>query len=166
MNKRLWRLAVVALILVMTAACANNRARNEMQPLQERNQARQWQQAPNQPNAVPDAEDRIEIAQAAAERIVKLPGVRQANVLVTRNNAYVAAVLDTTGRQLSRELEDQIAREVRKVRPNIRNVYVSSNPEFVDRINAYMLDVQQGRPVAGFAEQLNEMVQRLFPEAR
>lgn len=161
MKKRIWTAAALALVLV-TAACMNNNARNNMQPMQ--NQGQGLHQMQNR--QATDMEDRIEVAQEAAERITRLPGVTQANVLVTRNNAYVAAVLDSTGRQLSREMEDQIAREVRKVRPGIQNVYVSTNPEFVDRINTYMIDVQQGRPVAGFVEQLNEMVQRLFPDAR
>jgi YhcN/YlaJ family sporulation lipoprotein len=169
MRKWLWPAAALALTLAIAAGCGTNQ-RSGMQPMQNHNpnQGQELHQMQNQRNynANHAAEDRVEIAQAAAEKISNLPGVRQANVLITRNNAYVAAVLDGTAQQLSRQLEDQIAREVRKVRPDTLNVYVSTNPDFVDRINNYIVDVQQGRPVAGFVEQLNEMVQRLFPDAR
>ena len=160
-------LAGIAVLCLLASGCANGTNRNnEMQPLRYQDQGRNMQQMQNQARTGIDAEDRVEIAQAAAERIDMLPGVQQANVLVTSRNAYVAAVLDGNNQQLSRQKEDQIAREVRKVHPNIQNVYVSTNPDFVDRINSYMMDVQQGRPVAGFVDQLNEMVQRIFPNAR
>lgn len=112
------------------------------------------------------AADHIDIADRAAERIVSMPGIRQANVLITRRNAYVAAVMDSRADQLTRKTEDAIAAKVREVYPSVRNVYVSTNPEFVDRINGYVADIRAGRPVSGFVDQLNEIVQRLFPSAR
>lgn len=87
-------------------------------------------------------------------------------MLVTQKNAYVAAVLDGGQNQLSREIEDQIAFKVKETEPSIQNVYVSTNPNFVERINAYVVDVQQGRPITGFLEEFNELVQRIFPNAR
>ncbi|CAM4408621.1 YhcN/YlaJ family sporulation lipoprotein [Paenibacillus alkaliterrae] len=112
------------------------------------------------------AEDRVEVADRAAENITKLKGVRQANVLVTRRNAYVAAALDGDQNKLTRDIEDQIAKQVRAADSDIQNVYVSTNPQFVDRINGYVDDVQQGRPVVGFMEEFNEIVARIFPNAR
>ncbi|WP_036635512.1 YhcN/YlaJ family sporulation lipoprotein, partial [Paenibacillus alginolyticus] len=47
--------------------------------------------------------------------------------------------------------------------PTIQNVYVSTNPDFIDRINAYVRDVQKGRPVAGFVEEFNVMVHSRMP---
>ncbi|GGF92337.1 hypothetical protein GCM10010912_41630 [Paenibacillus albidus] len=85
------------------------------------------------------AEDRVEVADRAAENIKKLKGVRQANVLVTRRNAYIAAALDDDQKKLTRDIGDQIAKQVqvRAADSNIQNVYVSTNPQFVDRINGY-----------------------------
>lgn len=129
----------------------------------DRNDVNRGLGAPRDQNNV---DDRIEVADKAAEKITKVKGVDQANVLITRRNAYVAAVLDSNQSQLTTQVEDQIARQVRAVDPDIQNVYVSTNPEFIDRINRYVDDVQQGRPVAGFVEQFNEMVERIFPNAR
>ncbi|KRE47089.1 YhcN/YlaJ family sporulation lipoprotein [Paenibacillus sp. Soil522] len=113
-----------------------------------------------------NVDNRIEVADKAAEKITNVKGVDQANVLITRRNAYVAAALDSNQNQLTKQIEDQIAQQVRAVDPDIQNVYVSTNPEFIDRINGYVNDVGQGRPVAGFVEQFNEMVERIFPNAR
>ncbi|WP_199620301.1 YhcN/YlaJ family sporulation lipoprotein [Paenibacillus alkalitolerans] len=113
-----------------------------------------------------NADNRIQVADRAARKIAQMKGIDQANVLVTQRNAYVAAVLDDNRRPLDRKFEDQIAKQVRAADPNIRNVYVSTNPDFVDRVNEYVNDVQKGRPVAGFFEEFNEMIIRMFPKAR
>jgi YhcN/YlaJ family sporulation lipoprotein len=162
---------------IFTAGCTNNgnnqmqqqgtrmqQAQNQQdQNQQDPNQQDQNQQARNQP--LGDMDNRIQIADQAADKITQLGGVNQANVLVTRRNAYVAASMDAN-QQLTSDIENQIAEQVRATDPNIQNVYVSTNPEFLDRVNSYVTEAGQGRPVAGFFDQFNEMVQRIFPNAR
>lgn len=110
-------------------------------------------------------DNRIQIAKEAVAKITELDSVKQANVLVTKRNAYVAAVLKND-QQLTRDIEDKIANQVRATDPNIQNVYVSTSPELVDRFNTYVHDVQQGRPVAGFVDQFKEIVARVFPNPK
>jgi spore cortex protein len=64
-------------------------------------------------------------------------------------------LLDNDHQQLSRQIEDRIAQQVRTVDRSVNNVYVSTNPDFVDRINGYVKKAQQGRPVAGGLEEFN-----------
>jgi YhcN/YlaJ family sporulation lipoprotein len=110
--------------------------------------------------------ERIEIADRAATNIVKVKGVRAANVLVTRHNAYVAAALVDNRQKMSGDVEKKIANQVRKADPRIQHVYVSTNPQFVERVSGYVRDVRQGRPVTGFAQEFSEMVARIFPNAK
>jgi YhcN/YlaJ family sporulation lipoprotein len=151
---------LLAAVLIVSSGCANTNNGNT--PI--RQQGTHMQQATNPSPA--NVDNRIQIANQAAEKIIKLDGVSKANVLVSRQNAYVAAALHTNQGQLNRTMEDQIAQQVRATDPNIQNVYVSTNPEFVDRVNTYVTDVKQGRPVAGFFEGFSEMIQRVFPTAR
>jgi YhcN/YlaJ family sporulation lipoprotein len=144
--------------LALSAGCSNKTTNQVKQ------QGTQMQQVPNQVRT--NLANRFDIAKAAADRIVRINGVKQANVLVTNRNAYVAAVVNTPKNVMTRALEDQIAKEVRATDPNILNVYVSTNPEFVDRVNRYVEDVRQGRPVTGFFDELSNMIQRIFPDAR
>lgn len=155
---------------LLLAGCANNAANRVRQ------QGMNMQQNQNQPPATiqplptmnPQAgnmDNRIQVSKEAADKITKIGGVIQANVLVTGRNAYVAALMDTT-QQMTREIEDLIAQQVRSTDQRIQKVYVSTNPEFRDRVNQYVTDVGQGRPATGFYEQFNEMVQRVFPNAR
>ena len=150
----------LAMLPVLATGCGNNGGNNgDNDGVKQQGTVRQQANTNN-------ANDRIRVADRAAEKIAAIPAVEQANVLVTQRNAYVAAVLDDTRDRLSRKIEDQIAAKVRETDPSIQNVYVSTTPDFVDRINTYVRDVRQGRPVAGFVDEFNEMVQRIFPNAR
>ncbi|MFD0695184.1 YhcN/YlaJ family sporulation lipoprotein [Paenibacillus sp. GCM10027628] len=118
------------------------------------------------PYATTTGDNRVQVADQAAAKITQLNGIKSANVLVTRRNAYVAAVINTGQGDISQGLKDQISQQVKSTDPNIQNVYVSTNPEFVNRVRTYVTDVGQGRPVSGFFEQFSEMVQRIFPTAK
>jgi YhcN/YlaJ family sporulation lipoprotein len=146
-------------VTIMATGCTNN-ANNQV-----KQQGVRMQQAINSPQGTP-IDNRVEVAKQAADKITQINGVKSANVLVTRRNAYVAAVVNTNQGQLTSDLENQIAQQVRSTDPSIQNVYVSTNPEFVNRVNKYVADVGQGRPVSGFVEEFTVMVNRIFPSAR
>jgi YhcN/YlaJ family sporulation lipoprotein len=157
-RKKIAMLLLVA-VTIMATGCTNN-ANNQV-----KQQGVRMQQAINSPQGTP-IDNRVEVAKQAADKITQINGVKSANVLVTRRNAYVAAVVNTNQGQLTSDLENQIAQQVRSTDPNIQNVYVSTNPEFVNRVNKYVADVGQGRPVSGFVEDFTVMVNRIFPSAR
>ena len=93
--------------------------------------------------------------------------VKSASVLFTDHTAYVAAVLNNDeGGRVSKRIENKIADTVRSVDKSVDNVYVSTNPDFVDRVNRYANDVGNGRPVQGFGQQFGELVNRIFPNPR
>jgi YhcN/YlaJ family sporulation lipoprotein len=167
--------AILVTMLALSAmleGCTNRNAQMRQQGAQTQQQGTQQQgtqqqgtrimgQNPGQDNV----NERIQVANQAADKIVQINGVARAYVLVTQRNAYVAATLHPN-QQLSSDMEKRIADQVRATVPHVQNVYVSTNPDFVNRVSAYVNDVQQGRPVAGFVEQFNEMVQRIFPNPR
>ncbi len=93
--------------------------------------------------------------------------VRHANVIVTENNAYVAVVLeDNTKGDVREDLEKKISDQVKSTDKGINNVFVSSNPDFVDRMGDYGDKIQNGEPVKGLFEEFTEMVERVFPSGR
>ena len=117
-----------------------------------------------------------------------------AYVLTTNNNAYVAAVLNNNNNQndttrnnrndatrnnrtdtrtnrtndddLSEDIKREISDIVQSVDRNIDNVYVSTNPDFVDLTNNYINDFNDGRPIRGMFNQIGEMIERIFPQNR
>lgn len=93
--------------------------------------------------------------------------VTRAHVIVTDSTAYVAVVLndDQTG-NLRKDIEDKISDRVKSTDKSINNVYVSSNPDFVNRMGDFINKIQNGKPVSGLYDEFNEMVKRVFPTAR
>lgn len=121
-----------------------------------------------------------DIAEEAAEKITKeIEEIDNAYVITTENNAYVAANLDNNQRgnhaenrnqqgnrqddELSENVKKEIGEIVRSVDGDIENVYVSTNPDFLDLVDNYANDLDNGRPVGGFFDQIGTMLDRLFP---
>jgi YhcN/YlaJ family sporulation lipoprotein len=63
-------------------------------------------------------------------------------------------------------LEKKIADQVRATDSDIQEVYVSANPDFVNRMKDYEKRINEGAPVKGLFEEFTEAVQRVFPNAR
>lgn len=134
-----------------------------------------------------DNTSNYEVAEEAADKITeKVKGIDRAFVITTDNNAYVAANLDNdnggkngesnkgnnrnqsgnNGDDLTDEVKDEIAKIVQSVDDDIDNVYVSTNPDFLNLANDYADDVDNGEPIEGFFDQFGTMIDRLFPENR
>ncbi|WP_100011367.1 YhcN/YlaJ family sporulation lipoprotein [Lentibacillus sediminis] len=135
--------------------------------------------------------NRYEVAEEAADQISEqVDEIDNAYVLTTGNNAYVAAGFDANGnnnnnnrnmntgnqnnntgnqnqdneeQELTDEVRQEITEIVKSVDNNIENVYISTNPDFVDLTNNYVDDVDNGEPVEGFFDQFGNMVDRIFP---
>lgn len=114
-----------------------------------------------------DNQNRMAVADKAAEKIVSMREVDQANVIVTDNNAYVAAKLTNhNGNKIEKDIENKISDIVKSTDQNIDNVYVSVNPDFYERTTSYANDIRNGRPIAGFFNEFNTLVRRIFPTQR
>lgn len=127
-------------------------------------------------------DSRYEVSKEAAEKITeKVKEIDSAYVLTTDNNAYVAAQLDNNDRrgqarnnennrnedgELTEEVKSKISKIVRSVDRDIDRVYVSTNPDFLDLANNYANDLDEGRPIEGFFDQIGNMIERLFPQNR
>ncbi|REK69375.1 YhcN/YlaJ family sporulation lipoprotein [Paenibacillus paeoniae] len=71
--------------------------------------------------------------------------------------------LSTGEDKLTEELKAQITSAVKELRPDVVHVYVSANPEFVGRMDAYMKDDELGYPVQNYIMEFNGLVERVFP---
>ena len=121
----------------------------------------------NRNNNGENNQNRMTVADKAAEKIVSMREVDQANVIVTDNNAYVAAKLaNHNGNRLEKDIENKISDVVKSTDQDIDNVYVSVNPDFYERTTSYANDIRNGRPIAGFFDEFNTLVRRIFPTQR
>lgn len=163
----------------------NNEAGHGMVNDRDHTLERDADQYQNRDNDRRDNSDRdnsnYEVAKEAADKITnEITEIDHAYVITTDNNAYVAANLDTdqgnnkgnnnggdnNSNELTDKVKDRIAKIVKSVDRDIDNVYVSTNPDFLNLANDYADDVENGEPVEGFFDQFGSMIERLFPENR
>jgi YhcN/YlaJ family sporulation lipoprotein len=170
--KKVKYLVMAFLPILLLFGCAANQ-KNEAMDNRDNNKIRNVQYRQNDVNINKNNdfdrnnETRMEIADEAADRITELDEVKTANVIVTNRNAYAAVVLrDSAKGEVTDRLKNKIADKVRATDPNIRNVYVSSNPDFVKRMKDYGKRIKQGDPIKGLFEEFSETVRRVFPNAR
>jgi YhcN/YlaJ family sporulation lipoprotein len=111
---------------------------------------------------------RIQLSEKVANKISAMPGIASAFVMMTDHNAYVAVQEDphmmrAHSLPLTEAMKDKIADQVKAVTLSTENVYVSTNPDFVQRMKGYASDVSNGHPIQGFLAEFNAMVERIFP---
>jgi YhcN/YlaJ family sporulation lipoprotein len=109
----------------------------------------------------------LEVADKAADRIAKLNEIDTANVIVTNRNAYVAVVLKNgENGEVTDPLKKKISDQVKATDKDIRNVYVSSDPDFVNRMEDYGNRINEDATRNGLLEEFTETVRRVFPNNR
>ncbi|TYS38926.1 YhcN/YlaJ family sporulation lipoprotein [Bacillus swezeyi] len=109
----------------------------------------------------------MEVADKAADKVAELKEVRNANVIVTENNAYVAVMLKGNPKgEVTNDLKKKISNKVKEADKDINNVFVSANPDFVDRMRNYGDRIQNGEPIEGIFEEFGETINRIFPQQR
>ncbi|SFA91965.1 sporulation lipoprotein, YhcN/YlaJ family [Cohnella sp. OV330] len=108
----------------------------------------------------------LEMDQKIADKLAARSDVQSAYVVRSDRNAYVAIMSEGHGdHELTSKLKGEIADEVKAQSPATDHVYVSSNPEWGDRMRGYAEQVRQGHPIQGLLTEFNAIVNRIFPTA-
>jgi len=112
-----------------------------------------------------NGDQKVDVADDVANKIAELEEVDTAHVLVTENNAYVA-VKAKNGNEGNKELEQKIGEKAREAGRDFNHVYVSLNPDFVERMSGYGNKIRAGEPIEGLYDEFKTTVQDIFPDAR
>src|SRR5699024_9919774 len=73
---------------------------------------------------------------------------------------------DTEEEAVTDEVKNEIAEIVQDVDGDIDNVYVSTSPDFLDLVGNYSDDMDNGKPVRGFFDQIGNTIERIFPQSK
>ncbi|KUL15624.1 Lipoprotein YhcN [Bacillus paralicheniformis] len=184
-NMKKSAIAALLLPLLFTAGCgmanqgADNNRRNQDNALQnvtnrdnDRTNVNDGRNVNDQMNVTDNRDanrddNNMEVADKAADKVAELKEVNHANVIVTNRNAYVAVVLKGNPKgDVTNELKEKISKKVKDTDNNINNVFVSANPDFVDRMRNYGDRIQNGEPIQGIFDEFGETINRIFPDQR
>lgn len=100
------------------------------------------------------------IANAAA----KQKEVDSAACVITGNTAMIGVQFNAQYKgDLTNAIKKQVEKRVKDADNKITRVVVTADPDMVSRLKEIFVDIGKGRPISGFAEELNEMINRINP---
>lgn len=106
-------------------------------------------------------------ATAIAKRVAALPEVNSASCVINGNTAIVGCdVKGSTTNAVSSNLRQKIEAAVRVADKNIRSISITSDPTIHNRIRTMSRDIESGRPISGFAREIEDILRRITAPVR
>ncbi len=106
-------------------------------------------------------------AEVLADRIKDLNDVTDAMVIVSGDTAYVGVDI-AAGMQgrMTDQLKERVIDRAKQTDTLLSNVYVSADVDTMTRLKNYARDIQDGKPISGIIQQVDEMFRRPAPMVR
>ncbi|QUH20964.1 YhcN/YlaJ family sporulation lipoprotein [Alkaliphilus sp. B6464] len=105
-------------------------------------------------------------ADKIVKEVTKLKDVKSATVVITDSTALVGINLTSgTKGNLNAQIKKEVEDAVKKADRNIDRVSVTADPDLFTRIGNIARDIGQGRPISGFATEVEEIIRRITPGA-
>lgn len=121
-----------------------------------------------EPNRGPTMDQRADMGQAdEAKRIAEeTEGVTSAYAVVTGPSMLMVGLFLEEGMSDERatQIEDELADKIRDELDGVNRVMVTSNPDIAQRIREIGRGVEEGRPISEFADETEDIMERLTPQ--
>lgn len=99
-----------------------------------------------------------------AKKIEDFDEVNKATVVITGETALVGVdIKSNLEGEITNSLKDKIEETVREYNKNIKRVSVTADPDLFSRIRNIGVDINNGRPLSGFANEIEEILRRINP---
>jgi YhcN/YlaJ family sporulation lipoprotein len=152
---------VSAMILCLLATGCGTVARNETSPSPQNNQGVRAQQEVPRHKVILSSKQTAAHLETLAKRI---PGVRGAHCVVFNNTAIVG--IDVDGhleRSRVGTIKYSVAEAFRKDPLGV-NAVVTADMDLSHRLWEIQADIRRGRPIAGFTEEMADIIGRIVPQ--
>lgn len=154
-------IGLVCVMALMMSGCGNAADNGgASSPQDEKRQIRVRQTVPSQPEIA----DGQSVAERLAELARSVPNVHDATCVVLGNTAIVG--IDVEGdldRSRVGTIKYSVAEALRKD-PYGAYAVVTADIDIMNRLREINRDIQAGRPISGFAQELSEIIGRIMPE--
>lgn len=99
-----------------------------------------------------------------ADKVEDLKEVNRATVVISGNTCLVGVdINDNIEGNMTTSLKNKIDKIVKDTDRNITNVSVTANADLYKRIENMGRDIRAGRPLSGFANEIEEIIRRITP---
>lgn len=154
-RKRIPYLLGVLLVVTMLAGCTAAKKPVPPQP------GPSPQVNPGQNRTAAETRDISADVNQAAESVA---GVERAYSVVVGNTALVGFDMEANKQEEGiKQVKDSVARKV-QADSRIVRAYVSSDPDVTSRIREIYDNIQKGRPVTDYLDEIGEIIQRMTPK--
>ncbi|MDR1204282.1 MAG: YhcN/YlaJ family sporulation lipoprotein [Peptococcaceae bacterium] len=118
------------------------------------------------PNGANTGDENVK-AQAITAQITQISDIERAQVILMNRGAWVGIRLNgQTEGSLTDERKTEVANLVKQADSSVETVYVTADADLVERIESIGKEIADGKPVSGFAAELEEIGRRITPSAR
>lgn len=178
-------LCALALIVVFVTGCQsaqrptpqNNTGRNTQQNTQqnmtegqngvENDRVLEKRTTPMVPKDAMDQDQDLSLrAEKIVNEVVRLKEVEGCTVVISDNTALVGIDLpgDVEGK-LTTDVKKKVEDVVKRTDSEIDRVAISADPDIFDKIEGIAKEAGRGRPLSGFAEEIEDLIRRIIPNA-
>ncbi|MBW7473672.1 YhcN/YlaJ family sporulation lipoprotein [Paenibacillus oenotherae] len=155
------RWLVSAVVLCLLATGCGTVARNETSPSPQNDQRVRAQQTAPRKEVISNPKKVAAHLESLAKHV---PGVKSAHCVVFQNTAIVGINVDgKLERAEVGTIKYAVAEAFRKDKYGI-NAVVTADIDLSNRLREMRNDFQRGRPIAGFAEELADIIGRIVPQ--
>lgn len=124
-------------------------------------------------NMIPDSnrersenhkQNRTEAKQLTDSITNKYPEVNSATLLFADRIAYIGIDLKADlPKERAKVMKTQVAKMIKKEKPRIETVYVTEDADTFTRLQVIAKDIENGKPLSGFLEELENTFSRITP---
>lgn len=99
-----------------------------------------------------------------ADKVDDLKEINRATVVISGNTCLVGVNMDDNIEgSMTTNLKNRIEKIVKDTDKNITNVSVTANADLFKRIENMGRDIRAGKPLSGFANEVEEIIRRITP---
>ncbi|WIV11029.1 YhcN/YlaJ family sporulation lipoprotein [Proteiniborus sp. MB09-C3] len=143
--------------------------RNMNTDLNNRNINDNTNSVPNQttPNQTVPFNTTTDQATKIADKVTELKEVKNCTVAISGDTALVGvSTADNVEGKMTTALKDRIDKVVKEADTNIKTVHVTANADLYRRIENVGNGIRTGKPLSGFATEIEELIRRITPTTR
>lgn len=103
-------------------------------------------------------------AEKIAKKVSNLNEVNSATVVISGNTALVGVnIKNNLEGKMTNNLKNKVEKIVRNTDTNVKNVSVTADADLYKRLSNMARDVRTGKPISGFAKEIQEILRRITP---
>lgn len=103
-------------------------------------------------------------AKRIADAVAKEKNIDSASCVITGDTALIGVQFEKQYKgDLTDAIKKSVEKRVRDIEPDLDNVVVTADPDLLSRIKTIASDIENGKPLSGFTEEIEEIIRRINP---